>query len=138
MGHPARRPKILLRWVYFFAIVENMAERGYQRAYLGEFELMILLVLIALGEDAYGVSIARELERHRGREVALGSVYASLERLEGKGLVTSKLGEPIAERGGKARRYFEITQEGLRQANETRQVLTRMWRGMPKVGGENA
>ncbi len=118
----------------FFAIVEDMAER----AYLGEFELMILLVLIALGDDAYGVSIARELERHRGREVALGSVYASLERLEGKGLVTSTLGEPIAERGGKARRYFRITQDGLRQTNETRQVLTRMWRRLPKMEGENA
>jgi PadR family transcriptional regulator, regulatory protein PadR len=127
-----------LTGVYFFAIVEHMAERGYQRGYLGEFELMILLVLIALGDDAYGVPIARELERHRGREVALGSVYASLERLEGKGLVSSKLGEPIAERGGKARRYFQITQEGLRQANETRQVLTRMWRGMPKAEGEGA
>jgi PadR family transcriptional regulator, regulatory protein PadR len=124
----------LLSCVYFFAIVEHMTERGY----LGEFELMILLVLIALGEDAYGVSIARELERHRGREVALGSVYASLERLEGKGLVSSRIGEPIAERGGKARRYFQITREGLRQANETRQVLTRMWRGLPKVEGENA
>jgi PadR family transcriptional regulator PadR len=52
--------------------------------------------------------------------------------------VTSKLGDPIAERGGKARRYFRITQDGLRQANETRQVLTRMWRRLPKMEGENA
>lgn len=101
------------------------------RGYLGEFELMLLLAVIHLGEEAYGVPIARELEAQRGRDVSVGSVYAALERLESKGLVVSSLGDPTPERGGKAKRYFRITKEGLRQVHETRQVLTRMWRALP-------
>ena len=109
-----------------------------ERNYLGELELMVLLVLIQLGDNAYGVPISRELEKHRGREVSLGSVYATLERLENKGLVSSSLGEPIAERGGKARRYFRVTQQGLHQVNQTRQVLTSLWRELPSMKGERA
>ena len=70
---------------YFFAIIELMADRNY----LGEFELMILLAVIRLGQEAYGVPISRELEAYRRREVAVGSVYAALERLEAKRLVSS-------------------------------------------------
>jgi PadR family transcriptional regulator PadR len=123
-----------LRDPYFFSIVYEMAERSY----LGELELMILLILINLGDDAYGVPISRELEKHRNREVSLGSVYASLERLEAKGLVISQLGEPLQERGGRARRYFRITEKGLRQTEETRQVLTSLWQGQPTVEGGHA
>ncbi|MFZ0747661.1 MAG: helix-turn-helix transcriptional regulator [Terracidiphilus sp.] len=112
---------------YFFAIIEIMKDRSY----LGEFELMLLLAVIHLGEQAYGVPISRELEAHRGRDVAVGSVYAALERLETKGLVTSSLGDPTPERGGKAKRYFRITKEGLRQVHETRRVLTRLWKTIP-------
>ena len=79
------------------------------RSYLGEFELMLLLAVIHLGEEAYGVPISRELETYRGRDVSVGSVYAALERLEAKGLVASRLGESTPERGGKAKRYFGIT-----------------------------
>lgn len=103
------------------------------RSYLGEFELMLLLAVIHLGDEAYGVPIARELEVHRGRDVSVGSVYAALERLEAKGLVESSLGEPTAERGGKAKRYFRITKEGLRQVHETRRVLTKLWRTIPDL-----
>jgi DNA-binding PadR family transcriptional regulator len=103
------------------------------RSYLGELELMLLLAVIHLGDDAYGVPIARELESLRGREVSVGSVYASLERLEGKGLVVSSLGEPTPERGGKAKRYFRITREGMHQVQETRRVLTRMWQALPDL-----
>lgn len=102
-----------------------------ERSYLGEFELMLLLAIIRLGEEAYGVPISREIEQHRGRNVAIGSVYAALERLESKGLVTSSLGDPTPERGGKAKRYFRITKQGLRQVRETRRVLTRMWQAIP-------
>ena len=108
------------------------------RSYLGEFELMILLAVIHLGEQAYGVPISRELEVHRGRDVSVGSVYAALERLEGKGLVSSILGDPTPERGGKAKRFFRITKEGLRQVHETRRVLTGLWRTMPQPKGERA
>lgn len=102
------------------------------RSYLGEFELMLLLAIIHLGDDAYGVPISRELEMHRGRDVSMGSVYAALERLEAKGLIASSIGDPTPERGGKAKRYFQITQEGLRQVHETRRVLTKLWQTLPQ------
>jgi len=101
------------------------------RSYLGEFELMILLAVLHLGDEAYGVPISRELERHRRRDISVGSVYAALERLESKGLVASSLGDPTPERGGKAKRYFRVTKEGLRQVHETRRVLTGLWRALP-------
>jgi PadR family transcriptional regulator, regulatory protein PadR len=108
-----------------------MMERGY----LGEFELMILLTVIHLGEEAYGVPISRELERHRRRDVSVGSVYAALERLESKGLVSSSLGDPTPERGGKAKRYFQITNAGLRQVHESRRILSELWRRLPELKG---
>lgn len=121
--------KIILDAEGFFAIIELMNARGY----LGELELMLLLAILQLGEDAYGVPIARRLEIERGRSVSVGSVYAALERLEAKGLVTSSLGEPTPERGGKAKRFFRITKEGLRQAQETRRVLTKLWQALPDL-----
>lgn len=111
-----------------------MTDRGY----LGEFELMILLAVIRLGDEAYGVPISRELEQHRRRGVSVGSVYAALERLEAKGLVESTLGDPTPERGGKAKRYFRITKAGLRQVQETRRVLQKLWRTLPEPKGERA
>ena len=107
------------------------------RSFLGEFELMILLAILHLGDQAYGVPIARELERHRGREVSIGSVYAALERLETKGLIASSLGDPTPERGGKAKRYFRVNREGMRQVNETRRVLTSLWKQVPQWKGES-
>ena len=106
-----------------------MSDRGY----LGECELMILLAIIHLGEEAYGVPISRELEKYRGKDVAIGSVYAALERLEAKGLVISALGDPTPERGGKAKRFFRITRQGLRKVHETRRVLTRLWQTIPDL-----
>ena len=107
-----------------------------ERSYLGEFELMILLAVIQLGEEAYGVPISRELERHRPRDVSVGSVYAALERLEGKGLVSSSLGDPTPARGGKAKRYFQLTNAGLRQVHATRRVLSELWGELPEMKGE--
>lgn len=118
---------LTLRTRNFFAIVELMSER----VYLGEFELMLLLAIIHLGDGAYGVPISREIEKYRGKEVAVGSVYAALERLEAKGLVSSTLGDPTPERGGKAKRFFQITKQGLRQVHETRRALTKMWQILP-------
>jgi PadR family transcriptional regulator, regulatory protein PadR len=92
--------------------------------------------VIYLGEEAYGVPISRELERHRRRDVSVGSVYAALERLESKGLVSSSLGDPTPERGGKAKRYFRITNAGLRQVHESRRVLSELWRRLPGLGGD--
>jgi PadR family transcriptional regulator PadR len=106
------------------------------RSYLGEFELMILLAVLHLGDEAYGVPISRELERLRGRDVSVGSVYAALERMESKGLVASTLGDPTPERGGKAKRYFRLTKAGLGQVRETRRVLTTLWKQLPELKGE--
>jgi PadR family transcriptional regulator, regulatory protein PadR len=114
-----------------FTIVEEMNKRTR----LGEFELIVMLALLRLDQDAYGVPISREIEQQCGREVALGSVYATLERLETKGLVSSSLGEPTAERGGRAKRYFRVTKKGLREARETQQALIKLWRGLPELRG---
>lgn len=99
---------------------------------------MILLTVIHLGEEAYGVPISREMEKQRRRGVSVGSVYAALERLEQKGLVKSEIGDPTPERGGKAKRYFRVTREGLRQLHKTRRVLTALWKGLPDLKGERA
>jgi PadR family transcriptional regulator PadR len=109
-----------------------------RRGYLGEFELMVLLALIRLGDDAYGVPISREIEQRSGREVALGSVYAALERIEEKGLATSMLGDATAERGGRAKRYFRITAQGLREVREAQHALVSLWRGLPELDGDKA
>jgi PadR family transcriptional regulator, regulatory protein PadR len=111
-----------------------MARRGY----LGEFELMVLLAVLRLGDDAYGVPIGREIEQRCGREAALGSVYAALERLEEKGFVTATLGESTAQRGGRAKRYFRITPPGLRAVRDTQRALTKLWTGVPQLQGGRA
>ena len=112
--------------------MEEMARRSC----LADFELMVILTLIYLGEDAYGVPISRELERRLKREVSVAGVYAALERLEAKGLIASSLGDPTPERGGKAKRYFRVTKQGLQEVHATRQVLTKLWRGLPGLKGE--
>lgn len=105
------------------------------RVWLGEFELMVLLAVIRLDEEAYGVPIAREIELHSRREAALGSVYAALERLEQKGLVKSRLGERTPERGGRAKRFFRVTAQGVREARQMRQALTALWNRLPQPEG---
>ena len=102
---------------------------------LSDLELLVLLALIRLGPEAYGVPIAREIETRTKRSVAFGSVYAVLERLEEKGLVKSKLGEATSERGGRAKRYFHITAKGLREARSTREAFIGMWQGVPELEG---
>jgi PadR family transcriptional regulator PadR len=108
------------------------------RAYLGNFELMVMLVLIRLGETAYGIPIAHEIEVVGGREVSLGSIYATLERLQEKGLVSSKLGEPTPERGGRAKRYFSVTAKGVREIREAQRVLKKLWLGLRRLEGRRA
>src|ERR1700730_17907365 len=105
------------------------------RGYLGPFELMAMLALMRLGENAYGVPIFCEIEQQCGRRVALGSVYAALERLEAKGFVASDIGESTPERGGRAKRYFRITAKGLREVREMQRALKKMWRGLPQLEG---
>src|SRR5690349_18626424 len=96
------------------------------RAVLTEFELMILLAILRL-DDPYGVPIAREIEETAGRSVLLGAVYAALDRLEDRGLVASKMGDPTPERGGRAKRHFRVTASGLRTIKQTRRAFVALW-----------
>jgi PadR family transcriptional regulator PadR len=106
-----------------------------KRSYLGEMELMVLLAVVRLADGAYGVPISKELLILAGREVALGSIYAALDRLERKGFVTSSLGDPTPERGGRAKRYFRVTPTGVRALKMTRAALTNLWNGIPLLEG---
>ena len=109
-----------------------------ERSHLSTFELMVMLALARLGENAYGVPIAAEIEAHSGRDVLIGSVYAALERLEKKGYAASALGEPTPERGGRAKRYFHLTAKGLRETRDAQRTLVALWRGVPQLKGETA
>jgi len=104
-------------------------------SHLGEFELLVMLTVMRLGEGAYGVPISREIEQQTGRDVAFGAVYATLERLQKKGFVCSNLGDATPERGGRAKRYFRVTATGLRTVRETKQSLIRLWRGLRELEG---
>ena len=97
---------------------------------LTETEQLVLLALVRLGEDAYGVPVRAEIEARSGRSVSLAAVYACLDRLEQNGLAKSRLSEPLPERGGRARKYYRITHTGARAVREARDVMTRMWRGL--------
>ena len=101
-----------------------------KREYLGQLELMVLLSVIRPAQDAYGVLICNEIAAKSGRDVALASVYAALDRLEQKGFVASSRGEPTAERGGRARTYFRATPAGLKEARESHATLMRLSDGL--------
>ena len=103
-----------------------MARSGY----LGEFEQIVLLAILRLGENSYGVPIRHEIESRTGRSLTVGALYSTLERLEGKGYVMSHYGDPTPERGGRSRRYFKVKPLGLRVLRETREELTAMWEGL--------
>jgi DNA-binding PadR family transcriptional regulator len=105
---------------------------------ISNFELMVILALIRLGDDAYGVPISLEIEEHSGHNVAIGSVYAALERLEGRGLVVARVGEPTPERGGRAKRYFRVTTKGLKEVRDTQRTLVKLWKGLPLLEREKA
>ena len=103
------------------------------REALGEFEHLVLLAIARLGPEAYGVPIVDELERSTGRAVSRASVYVALKRLEGKGLIVSMLGEPTPERGGRAKRYFQISALAQRRLQEARATLMKMWADLPVI-----
>jgi PadR family transcriptional regulator, regulatory protein PadR len=109
-----------------------------RREFLGGFELLVLLALVRLDDEAYGVPIARAIEDSSGREVAVGSVYVTLDRLEGKGFVRSRVGEPTAVRGGRAKTYFQITAQGLRAVRHAQRTLIKLWQDAPQLRGGSA
>src|SRR5258707_1737374 len=105
------------------------------RGTLGGFELQVLLAVVRLGAEAYGVPIADTIEAASGREVAAGSIYITLDRLEAKGLVVSRVGESTPERGGRAKTYFRATGKGLRAARQAQRTLITLLSGVAQLDG---
>src|ERR1700719_1096229 len=103
-----------------------MAERDY----LGAFEHIVVLALLRLADRAYGVTVRQEIESRIGRKASIGAIYATLDRLEAKGYVTSRLGDPTPERGGRSKRFFRVTGEGLAAVNRTHRALKTMTEGL--------
>jgi DNA-binding PadR family transcriptional regulator len=98
--------------------------------YLGEFEQVVLLALARLDEDAYGARIRREISGRTGRDVSIGSLYSALDRMERKGFVSSTLGAPTRERGGKAKRHYRLEAPGLHALNRSREMYDRLLEGL--------
>lgn len=98
---------------------------------LSDQDLVILLAILRLGDEAYGVPLCDEIASVTGKNAALASVYKALERLEAAGLVVSRMGQPSAERGGRAKRFVRVTERGLRAIDATRTALNRLWQDVP-------
>ena len=113
-------------------IVEIMNSRDY----LGEFEHIVLLALLRLDDRAYGVTVRQEIERRIGRELSIGAVYATLDRLETKGYVQSRRGDPTPERGGRSKRLFHVTADGVAAVSRTHQALRTMTEGLRLSWGQ--
>ena len=104
------------------------------RAHLGDFEQMVMIALLRLREEAYGMRVRQEIEQRTGRETSIGAVYATLDRLEDKGFVKSSLGKPTQERGGRAKRTFILTARGSKALESSHDALMRMMDGL-QFGG---
>jgi PadR family transcriptional regulator, regulatory protein PadR len=103
------------------------------RDYLGEFEHIVVLALLRLEDRAYGVTVRQEIEFRTQREVSIGAVYATLDRLETKGYVKSHHGDPTPERGGRSKRFFRVTAKGVAAVNRTQRVLQSMAEGLDLI-----
>ena len=97
---------------------------------LGEFEQVVLLAVLRVGEEAYAVPVREEIRARAGRSVARGALYTALERLENKGLLTSRMSEPRPERGGRSRRCYAVTGRGLAALRAARRTLLSLWHGL--------
>ncbi len=97
---------------------------------LGEFEQIVLLAILRVGENAYGVTVRAEIAACTDREPAPGALYTTLDRLEAKGLVTSRLGDPTPQRGGRAKRYFTVTAAGVRAVARAQRAYQRLLKGL--------
>ena len=103
------------------------------RTDLGDMEHLVLLAILRLGRDAYGIPILDEVAARSGREVSRATVYVALKRLEQKGLVTSRLGDSTPERGGRAKRFFRLKPSGLKALRESREMFLNLWRDYETV-----
>jgi PadR family transcriptional regulator, regulatory protein PadR len=105
---------------------------------LGEFEQLILLAILRLGDQAYGVTIRTEISERAGRTVAPGALYTALERLEDKGLVKSRIGDPTPQRGGRAKRFFTVTASGVKALARAQHAFQRLLEGLDVLRGSHA
>jgi PadR family transcriptional regulator PadR len=103
---------------------------GAPHLYLGEFELLVLLAVMRIGQDAYGVTIRAELERETSRELTLGAIYKTLGRLEQKGYLRVRIGDPTPERGGRRKKLYQLEPLGARALKESVAALRRLTRGL--------
>src|ERR1043165_299269 len=103
------------------------SHRTMSRIDLGDMEHLVLLAILRLGQDAYGIPILDEVCARSGREVSRATVYVALKRLEQKGLVTSRLGDSTPERGGRAKRFFRMKPSGLKALRESREMFLNLW-----------
>lgn len=107
------------------------------RSSVGDFEKLVMLAALHLAGDAYGTTILRELEERTGRNVSTGAVYVALGRLERKGLVASRVGEPSPHRGGRPKRFFSVTPEGLEALRRAQKEWSAMVRGLEDTLWQN-
>jgi DNA-binding PadR family transcriptional regulator len=105
--------------------------RRHEPEILGEFEQLVLLAVLRLGDEAYAVPIRREIERRTGRPVSRGAVYVTLSRLSDKSYLESRMGEPTAERGGRAKRLYRVRPSGVLALKSCLAALDRMRAGLP-------
>lgn len=105
--------------------------------YLGEFEQIVLLAILRLGEGSYGVPMRHEIEKRTGRHVSVGALYSTLDRLESKRYVHSWFADPTPQRGGRSKRYFRLLPEGLEALARSKSMLDRMWQGLKVRGGSH-
>ena len=103
------------------------------RAFLGEFEHIVLLAILRLGDAAYAPAILEEIERQTGRAASPGSMYVTLDRLEDKGLLSSRLADANDERGGRPRRYVTVPARGVRELRASRTAYLKLWRGLERL-----
>jgi PadR family transcriptional regulator, regulatory protein PadR len=129
----SRSSDVFLDFRHLLYIMEDM-----RRELPNQLELVLMLALIRLGQDAYGVRIAREILERTGREIPVASIYAGLTRLEKKGFVASRLGEPTPERGGRAKIFFRITSKGVRVTRDAHFALKQLSNGIPQLEGAKA
>lgn len=104
--------------------------------FLGDLEQMVLLSILHLGDGAYAVPIREELASKAGRHIARGALYTTLERLESKGYLRSRIGDPTPERGGRSRRYYTVTARGLAALRTSRDALRGLYRGLEDLLGQ--
>src|SRR4051812_10212723 len=101
--------------------------------YLGELEQIVLLAVLRLGDEAYAVPILEQIEAQTGRKLARGALYTALDRLQTKGCRGPAFGEPLPDRGGRARRYFPVTPAAVRALKQSRLALMRLWHGLESI-----